>query len=223
MDLRAGIVLIFANGVLEETDWIIPYFDGAVAVIAADGGIRHLLTLGRRPDILIGDLDSLPDGVEGKLPEWGSEVEVIRHPTAKDETDLELALLLARRRFPDATILIFGGIGGRLDQTLANILLLAHPELIGHPVRFVEQREAAWLITGESEIQGRPGDTVSLIPLGGPARVAETSGLLWPLRNEMLDFGPARGVSNEMTADRATVALASGLVLCVHRTVTGKQ
>jgi thiamine pyrophosphokinase len=214
MDMNTGIVLVFANGVIEDTSWIAPHLGRAEAAIAADGGLRHLLALGRRPDVLIGDLDSLPNGVEDSLSEWESEV--IRHPAAKDETDLELALLLAKRRFPDATILIFGGIGGRLDQTLANISLLAHPDLLGHPIRFVEPREMAWLITGECEIKGSPGDTVSLIPLGGPARVTETSGLRWPLRDETLQFGPTRGVSNVMTAARATVLLKSGMLLCIH-------
>jgi thiamine pyrophosphokinase len=217
MNSNVDIVLVFANGLIEDTAWLRPYVARAAAVIAADGGIRYPLALGRRPDILIGDLDSLPEGVVDELPEW--ETEVIRYPAAKDETDLELALSLARRRFPDAEILIGGGFGGRLDQTLANILLLAHPELIGHPIRFIERDETAWLITGQAEIRGRPGDTVSLIPLDGAARVAATTGLRWPLRDETLAFGPARGVSNEMTSDRATVRLASGMLLCVHRRV----
>jgi thiamine pyrophosphokinase len=218
---KSDFVLIFANGVIEESAWIEPYFDGAAAVIAANGGMRYLQALGRRPDIVVGDLDSLPEGSEEALQAVG--VEIVRHPAAKDETDLELALLLAGQRFPRAAILIFGGIGGRLDQTLANILLLAHPELINRSVRFVERRESAWLVTSETEIHGRPGDTVSLIPLAGPARVVETTGLAWPLHHETLEFGPARGISNEMSAGRATVQLASGLVLCVHRTVSSNQ
>ncbi|WP_374688732.1 thiamine diphosphokinase [Promineifilum sp.] len=207
-------VLIFANGVLDDTTWIAPYLDRARAVIAADGGLRHLLALGRRPDVLIGDLDSLPPGVAAELAGW--ETEVIRYPAAKDATDLELALLLARQRFPDCELLILGGFGGRLDQTLANILLLAHPDLTGHPVRFVEARESAWLVTDETRIDGRPGDTVSLIPLGGPARVVETTGLRWPLRDETLAFGPARGISNELMGELAVVRLGAGMLLCVH-------
>lgn len=214
MEEKSNFVLIFANGIIEDTIWINSYFDKAAAVIAADGGMRHILALGRRPHILVGDLDSLPEGVEDDLR--SSAVETIRHPAAKDATDLELALLLAGQRFPQAEILIFGGIGGRLDQTLANILLLAHPDLIGKSIRFVERRETAWLVTGETEIIGRQGDTVSLIPLAGPVRVIATTGLAWPLREEKLDFGPARGISNEMSSDRATVTLESGLILCVH-------
>lgn len=214
MEIPTNFVLIFANGVIEDVAWVEPYLGRARAVIAADGGIRFPLALGHIPDTLIGDLDSLPDGVEENVAGW--KMEVIRHPPAKDETDLELALLLAARRFPDAELLILGGFGGRLDHTLANITLLAHPELIGHPVTFVNERETARLLIDQATISGRAGDTISLIPLGGPAHVTETTGLRWPLRDETLAFGPARGISNEMTAERATVRLEEGVVLCVH-------
>lgn len=212
-------VLLFANGIMADPEQARPFLAQATAVIAADGGLRHLLALGRRPDVLIGDLDSLPPGIESELESWPTEV--VRHPPAKDETDLELALLLARARYPDAEIIVLGGFGGRLDQTLANVLLLAHPQLLDQPVRFVEGRESAWLVRDWTAIDGRPGDGVSLIPLGGPARVVATTGLRWPLRDETLAFGPARGISNQMTANRATVELAGGLLLCIHTAQSG--
>ncbi len=210
-------VLVFANGVLADAGWLPPILARAAAVIAADGGLRHLLALGRRPDVLIGDLDSLPPGVD---PETAAG-QVIRYPRDKDETDLELALLYAVDQYPDAEVLVVGGAGGRLDHLLANVLLLAHPRLLGRPVRFVDDRQTAWLVSadappGETLIHGAPGDIVSLLPLGGPARVAATSGLRWPLRDEVLAFGPARGVSNVLIAGSATVRLDQGAVLCVH-------
>jgi len=210
-------VLVFANGVLADSGWLPPILARAAAVIAADGGLRHLLALGRRPDVLIGDLDSLPPGID---PETVAG-KVIRYPRDKDETDLELALLYAVDQYPDAEVLVIGGAGGRLDHLLANILLLAHPRLLGRPVRFVDDRQTAWLVSaaappGATTMAGAPGDIISLLPLGGPARVAATSGLRWPLRDEVLAFGPARGVSNVLTAESATVRLDQGAVLCVH-------
>lgn len=212
--LAAMSILIFANGIIDQPDWIRPFFVDARAVIAADGGTRHLLALDRLPDVVIGDLDSLPEGTRARLDAHGTTI--LRYPPDKDETDLELALLYAAGRFPDDPLLIFGGFGGRVDQTLANILLLAHPALGGRDIRFVEARETAWLVTGETRVIGAPGDTVSLLPLGGEARVAKTTGLRWPLRDEALVFGPARGISNEMTAAEATVSLASGKLLVIH-------
>lgn len=213
----AQFTLIFANGVLERTTWLAPYLAQARSVIAADGGLRHLPALGRLPDILIGDLDSLPEGAEAMLV--GEDIDVIRFPRAKDETDLELALLHAIERFPDDALLIAGGFGGRIDHTLANITLLAHPAFIGRAIYFIEEDQMAWLIDDETTITGRVGDVVSLIPLGGDVAVIETSGLRWSLANETLSLGPARGMSNEMTAARARVRIAGGLLLCVHTRV----
>lgn len=213
----AQFTLIFANGMLESTTWLAPYLAQARSVIAADGGLRHLPALGRLPDILIGDLDSLPEGAEAMLV--GEDIDVIRFPRAKDETDLELALLHAIERFPDDVLLIAGGFGGRIDHTLANITLLAHPAFIGRAIYFIEEDQMAWLIDDETTITGRVGDVVSLIPLGGDVVVIETSGLRWSLANETLSLGPARGMSNEMTAARARVRIAGGLLLCVHTRV----
>jgi thiamine pyrophosphokinase len=206
--------LIFANGIIEELSWVQPYLAQARTVIAADGGIRHPLTLGHLPDVVIGDLDSLPEGVSEAMGEW--DIEVVRHPPAKDETDLELALLYAAQRYPEDALIILGGFGGRLDHTLANILLLAHPSLGGRAIYFIDDRQTSWLIAGHTLITGRPGDTISLLPLGGDAHILETSGLRWPLSDEILAFGPARGISNEMVAEQAEVKLAGGMVFCVH-------
>lgn len=206
-------VLVFANGDIDELAWVRPYLDHASAIIAANGGMRHLIALEQAPQVLIGDLDSLPS--EARVWLASASVHVIPHPPAKDETDLELALVYAATHY-DEEIWLFGTLGGRLDQTLANILLLAHP-LLGHRrVQLVNQHERAWLVTEGSEIQGAVGDLVSLIPLGGDVVVEETTGLQWSLRHERLVFGPARGMSNVMTAERATVSVRSGRLLCIH-------
>jgi thiamine pyrophosphokinase len=205
-------VLIFANGELDEVAWIRPYLAQAAAVIAADGGARYVQRLGRPPDVIIGDLDSLPE----ELREADTAVtRIIAHPVDKDETDLELALLYAVNRYSD-DLLIFGAFGGRVDQTLANILLLAHPALAGRRVELINNRERAWLVTSQTTLRGAVGDRVSLIPLGGDARVRETRGLRWSLTDQTLAFGPARGISNVMTAPEAFISLAAGRVLCIH-------
>lgn len=206
-------VLVFANGDIGTPDWIRPLLAHADLVIAANGGIRHLLALQHTPDVLIGDMDSLPAAVKQMLAR--GEIQHINHPPAKDETDLELALLYAAEQ-NSGTIQIIGGLGGRLDQTLANILLLVHPALDGQRVEFITEYETAWLVKEGTEIRGRRGDIVSLIPLEGDAYLEQTMGLRWPLNHDVLLFGPARGISNEMTADVATVRLSAGKLLCIH-------
>lgn len=206
-------VLVFANGVIEDGEWVRPYLAEAEAVIVADGGGNHLAALGVRPDVVVGDLDSLAAAVYEVWERAGTIV--VRHAAEKDETDLELALLYAVAHYK-GDIQIFGALGGRLDQMLANILLLAHPALDGRQVELVEPGQRAWLVQGWAEIEGQAGDRVSLIPFGGDAYISQTTGLKWQLREEVLDFGPARGISNVMVGERATVAIEGGMVVCVH-------
>lgn len=217
--------LVFANGDLDgSAGWVDPYLEEAAVVIAANGGARHLRALGRWPDVVIGDLDSFPVETRARFEANGSRF--VEHPAAKDETDLELALLYAVQQRGDGAaagtepILIFAGLGGRLDQVFANVLLLMHPALRGRPIRFVTRYQQIWLVgvggPAETEIGGQVGDTVSLIPLGGDVHVAATSGLKWALEDETLAFGPARGLSNVMVEETASVAVASGRLLLVH-------
>ena len=206
-------LLIFANGVLDEVAWLRPYLAQATAVWAADGGSRHLFRLNHLPDKVIGDMDSLETAVR----DWvlAANIPFIQHPAEKDETDLELALLLAAEQ-DAAEIWLFGLLGGRLDQMVANILLLSHPALRDKRVKLITPNEHAWLVRSHSEIVGQVGDLVSLIPLAGDAQIGSTSGLAWPLQDETLAFGLARGVSNRLTATKATISVNSGLLLCVH-------
>jgi thiamine pyrophosphokinase len=208
--------LIFANGVFDDARDAQRWLRWADYVIAADGGTRHALGVGRVPDVVIGDLDSLDAAARFQLENAGAHI--ISFPARKDETDLELALCHAVQ-FGAREIVILGALGGRLDQTLANLMLLALPELAACAVRIVAGAESVSLARGGEgprSIEGRPGDTVSLIPVGGDAAGVTALGLEWPLARATLRMGPARGVSNVMTAPTATVSLEQGLLLCIH-------
>ena len=85
-------------------------------VIAADSGYKTALDLKLPVDILIGDMDSL----KCDIPKG---IEVIKLPEEKDLTDTEAALALALEKGAD-NITIIGGIGSRLDHTLASVGLL---------------------------------------------------------------------------------------------------
>jgi thiamine pyrophosphokinase len=208
--------IIWANGELSPglaVDEALAAAPGALSV-AADGGARHALALGLTPDVVIGDMDSLTEQELGRCADMGAILK--RYPQEKDETDLELALTYVAEQ--GATWLrIIGGIGDRLDQTLANVLLLTLPILRGIDVRLVAGHQSAWLLAaGEHRIAGAIGDTLSLIPLGGDGRGISTDGLVYPLANETLVFGPARGISNVFAAEAARVGVTGGIVLAVH-------
>lgn len=206
-------LLIFANGVLDEVEWIRPFLAQATAVWAADGGSKHLFRLQYLPDRVIGDMDSLSP----QLKTWLTKHDVLfdQYPSAKDETDLELALLLAAQQ-PVTDIWLFGLLGGRLDQMLANIFLLTNPALKKKRVQLITPTEQALLIHQQTEIRGTAGDTVSLIPLSEEVTGVTTAGLAWPLQDETLHIGQARGVSNQLIAERADVQVEAGLLLCIQ-------
>lgn len=208
-------ILIFANGE-EPADgwgWVQGYLSQDAILIAVDGGARHLDQLSLIPHVVIGDLDSLDPELRTLLVD--RHVKLITAPQEKDETDLELALVYAVKNH-EGTVLIFGASGGRLDQTLSNILLLSLQELNGREVILVEPHQRAWMVESETTIVGKRGDLVSLIPPWGRVRVRRTEGLKWPLQNEWLSPGPARGVSNIMTKDQASIEISDGRVLCIH-------
>lgn len=209
-------VLIFANGELNDG----PMVERTLAegrdalVICADGGALLARHFGFEIDLVVGDMDSIDPALLAALEAAGTSVE--RHPVHKNETDLELALQRAVER-GGRWIRGVGAIGGRVDQTLSNIYLCALPILDGCDVRLVAGKQETRLLTaGEWTVEGDPGDTVSLIPLSGIARGVTTTGLYYPLRDEDLLFGPARGVSNVMQTHAARVSLRDGVLLMIH-------
>ena len=216
-------VLIFAAGVITDPQGVRQYQQVDDIIIAADGGARHCQALGIQPHTVIGDFDSLTPSELDTLEQAG--VQIMRYPMRKDLTDLELALHYAAQ-LGAQEILVFGALGLRWDQTLANLLLLAVPALACRQVRLIDGSQEIFLVCnqGETHITGQPGDTVSLIPIGGDAFGITTQGLEYPLNNETLIFAASRGVSNVLLGLKASVSLNQGLLVCVviHHTFTSE-
>lgn len=206
-------VVIIANGVIGDEARARALAAQADLLICADGGARYALAWGLPPDIVIGDMDSLDAGELERLASAGARL--IRHPSRKDETDLELALAQALREGANE-ITILGALGGRPDQTLANILLLAWPRLKSVRVTIVEGRDRLFLVRGAVTLRGKQGDIVSLLPLSPRVTHITTTGLEYPLRDEALYRGLTRGISNVMIADEATITVGQGLLLVSH-------
>jgi thiamine pyrophosphokinase len=210
MEKRA---ILFANGEVESYGFLGKLITGKDFLVAVDGGLRHLEALGLTPDLLIGDLDSVTHAQLQRLS--GGKTEIIRFPIEKDETDLELALLEVIKRSVDE-IAIIGGLGGRIDQTLANLFLLLLPDLTGKNVYMLTQNEKVFVIQEQQAIRGAEGDLISLIPLNGDANGVTTIGLKYPLMNETLRLERSRGISNRMLTDKAEVKVKEGVLMCVH-------
>jgi len=204
--------IIIANGQIRDNDFYRSLIAPTDLVICADGGASNALALGMQPQIVIGDLDSLDGNLKAQLDAEGCQI--LTHPARKDETDLELALRYAIDRGVDE-ILILGALGSRIDQTLANVLLLTLPEMRSVKIRILYGRQEVFLIRNEALVEGQVGDTLSLLPLTEQVTGIYTEGLEYPLENDTLYLGPSRGISNVLTSSQARVRIGQGLLLAV--------
>ncbi|HLD45398.1 MAG TPA: thiamine diphosphokinase, partial [bacterium] len=205
-------IIIFANGDLPDPDKTHALLRESDFIIAADGGTRHALALGLTPNIIIGDLDSL--NVEQPALSLSKgltfNAEIIQSPADKNETDLDLAIQHALTLNPEQ-IIIAAALGGRLDQTLGNIALVSNVQRSTSNVRLDDGIEEVFFCHEQTQIKGASGDIVSLIPWQGEVTGIVTTGLKWPLQNEILYPQKTRGISNEMMNDTATIQIKSGL------------
>lgn len=207
-------ILIFANGELPNPNNARTILQKDDYIICADGGTRHVQALDVKPNLIIGDMDSVEKDDLQYWQDAGVAIELF--PRDKNETDLELAIARAIELRPKQ-ITIAAALGGRLDQTLANIALLTDMRLETFNARLDDGVEEIILCRDQTEVQGRRGNLVSLIPWGIPVHHVQTRGLKWILNGETLYPEKTRGVSNEMNSDMASVSIGSGQLLIVHR------
>lgn len=186
----------------------------AGALICADGGAEPVFAAGLRPDLVVGDMDSITPSLRDRL--MSEDILVVQHPPEKDQTDMELAIEHALAYAP-THLTILGALGGaRLDHTVGNLLLLAQSSLRAIDIRMETERSEALAVWSEREVTGAVGEYVSLLPLTASVEGIQTSGLRYALHGEALMQGYARGVSNELTAERATITVSSGCLLVIH-------
>jgi thiamine pyrophosphokinase len=182
-------------------------------VVAADRGLEHALMLGLDVTLAVGDFDSASR--ESVAAAEAAGIVVVRHPRDKDATDLELALDSALARDPGRILVLAGGMG-RLDHSLAELLLLGSDRYADTQVDARIGDATVAVIRRERGLVGAPGALLSLLALGGPAKGVRTEGLRFPLRSETLEPGSTRGLSNVFTGRHATVSVARGVVLAIQ-------
>lgn len=184
-------------------------------VIAADSGLAQAPRLGLRVDLAVGDFDSVHPDALAAAERTGCRIE--RHPATKEHTYLELALLAARARGADR-VTVVGGHGGRLDHLLGNALVLAGTSTDGMEVDALMGAARVHVVRPGAtvDMNGYRGELVSLLAVGGPATGVRTSGLRYPLSDQVLYPGSTRGVSNEMDLLHTSVSLSGGTLLVVR-------
>ena len=205
-----GVTVVVVAGGDAPTPEEIARLPANPVVVAADAGLDHAQAAGLTVAVAVGDMDSVSTEALAAAEKAGTRIE--RHPADKDQTDLELALELAAR-LADRVIVI-GASGGRLDHLVGNLTVLASPQWSGVDIEAWLGNAQAVVVHAHRELDVEPGATVSLFALGGPARVT-TTGLAWPLNDEILEPLTSRGISNRATTTSPSVSVSEGVVLAV--------
>ncbi len=204
--------LIFAGGSWDEVDGpqsalIAGSWDW---VICADSGARHALALGLRPDVLVGDFDSIRESDAARL----ADIPRLRYPAEKDQTDTHIAVEWALDQGADY-ILIAAGLGTRFDHTLANTHLLVAIAERGAAGVITDGRQAGYLLTDHLALRAPPGTPVSILPLTPVLEGITLRGLRWELYDDTVRLGESRTVSNEFADERGELALKRGMALVI--------
>lgn len=197
-------------------DWHLPLLAAArssaedFTIIGVDSGVDRAQEAGLTVDVAVGDFDSVT--ARGLVEAERAGARMIRHPTIKDRTDLELAIDLAIDEAPER-IMFVSMDGGRPDHAMANLLLMGDPRLKPFDVDVLLSNASVAVIQRRRTLTGRVGDIVSLIPIGGSCFGVTTSGLHYPLADETLHPNQGRGVSNLLDAPVAVVDVRTGALL----------
>lgn len=176
-------------------------------LIAADGGLKYLELAGISPDIALGDFDSL--GYRPDMPD------VIYHPPEKDDTDTMLAVREGFARGYDIFI-IYAGLGGRLDHTIANMQTLAFIAENGGIGYLIGGNSVSSVIKNSSiSFSAEERGMISVFAFGQNASGVSISGLKYELDNAQLTPALPIGTSNEFTGKPAEIEVKHGSLLVI--------
>jgi thiamine pyrophosphokinase len=181
-------------------------------VIAADGGYAHTQRLGLKPDIVLGDFDSL-----GFVPEGAQ-----RYPVEKDDTDCMIAVRLALQNGCDE-IVIYGGLDGpRMDHTIANLQTLLYLTRQGARGTLVGVKNIVTAVrNGALSFDAEAAGTVSVFCMGEAARGVSVRGMKYELEDGTLEPDMPLGVSNCFVGKAAAVEVKAGAVIVIYDTENG--
>lgn len=206
--------VLFAGAAITDYSFCEKYLQNADWIICCDGGMHHAKALGITPDYIVGDFDSVRPEVLEEYRNMG--ISIRQFPTHKNETDMQLGMLLALELGATELVLI-GGIGDRFDHTLANAHLLLY--LLKKGVRgiLVNEKNCVELIDKEVTLYGKAGDLVSTIPLSMQVEGVTLEGLEYPLVDYDLALDDKLvAVSNVMTGTEAKVKTRKGYLFVMQ-------
>jgi len=207
-------ILIFTGGTLGH--WALEYPQEGDILIGADRGASFLVKHNLRPDLALGDFDSVTEIEFAAIQARSLETQTC-DPVMKDYSDTELAFHAAAARRP-REIIIIGALGSRFDHSLANVHLLRKALLSGIPCRLVDEHNEIQL-TDHTLVVANPVQKyayVSLLPLSLEVTGVTLTGFQYPLQDAVLSLGQSLAVSNKLDGEQGTVQIQTGLLLVIQ-------
>ena len=182
-------------------------------IIAVDGGLIFAYENKININLIIGDLDTVPKDLVKVYK--GKNIQILKYNSDKDYTDTHLAINYAMEN--GATeIEILGGIGSRLDHTLANIHVLKLPLEKNVKCKIINDNNCIYLVDEYIEIKKSIWKNVSLIPLTTEVEGVITEGLKYKLNNSCLQIGHSIGISNEIEGESASIRVGKGILIVIE-------
>lgn len=209
-DLSRAVV--FSNGEYRDLQGVREHLLVDDLLICADGALAKVMALDLKPDLLVGDFDSVSQELLDEAARLG--IRRLTVPKEKDFTDTELALRQATLA-GCSDILLVGAFGGRLDHALGNLFLLPPYIRQGVNIMLTDGETDVYLVTERLSLAGLAGKTVSLLPLTEQVVGVTIAGFYYPLCNHTLRWGETIGISNLPISDEAMVNVADGILLVV--------
>ncbi len=186
-------------------------------IIAVDGGLGYCSVLELEPDIILGDFDSVSEQEKEAIVLLKQQIpeRIVELPCEKDDTDTLAAIRIGLEKGYDR-FLIYGGTGGRLEHTMANIQCLLY--LKNHNATgYLMDGSGMICVLQNEEVRLRDNleGYMSLFSLGKEARGVTIHGMKYELENTVLTNDFPVGISNEFVGKEALVRVADGELLMI--------
>lgn len=210
---KSMLCIIFANGEYGSLEAYASLLATADLVLCADGGANYAYEMNILPAMVVGDLDSISPHVENYFK--AKDVSFKKLPRQKDFTDIQLTLGYAQK-MGVTKIILFGTLGKRLDHALANLFCSIESVLYGIDVCHYSPECSVHVIHRELQLIGKPGDIVSVLPLGSKATGVTEIGFEYSLKDAELEVQNPYSVSNRLMGEQGYIKVQSGILAVFH-------
>lgn len=203
--------LLVSGGEKTEKSLIKKYMKDRITV-CADGGIKNFTNTDLKPDLVVGDFDSVNEKDIKFIKD--NNIEIKKYMPVKDSTDTEIAIEILKSRNCD-DIIILSATGSRFDHTIANIFLLEKLFKSGIKAQIINSNNIViYAESGVYKIFKDEFKYISVISLSEET-VYSSKGLFYETDKLKIKRSSSRGVSNEILNENAEIIIHSGKCLII--------